>query len=961
MQYGQPQAQLTMEAMAQGPMTALVQMPQAPFIPQVNFPQPMSQDIVFLTTQVVNIITAKAQQSGARMFFFNQMSMNGWQNPDFAEMMEVIANNASMWLMGGNQFNGIADWASEALDKLITERMAENLRYWPSLSQTVDGNSLNIMSSISGKFQERRAEVVRFMQHNQIPPVWIGQYNPAQAVMNYPSVMQQQPQMGVRPGYGAVAMNPGMNPAYAGGRPVGMMSTGMSASGYMRPGQQVQQHQQQYRTPPMGTSSGLFVNANAGQQPSSMGHTANADANDAGEDRFARQMARQRAAREAQYQPHQQTSSFTAAATTQPVERYVPSAQDKALMAVGGWKNAMRTEEELVRGANPFPSDRELAQQRSTTVGDLGRGGGAELSSAGLKLSPQAAARVGAPVSTQTVQHSGEDLTPFEWRSIQLLPRGFSRHYVIGDVVAAKQGHVFYDGGTGAMSDHCIIGVDEEGMLTGYLPQLITAHHLTREPSLPEYREDPSGQRTRDHYEEFIHRIQESVRDAEDAAFVIVHERHRLTELEARIRQQHGDHAAAVPVELRPAQAVVTPSSLSAEQRAVFKTVLTPSNAATYHLFTQLGIPEVKAANEVVWESSEYQPYHPAYPRRTHKLQYLVFPDGTVYANVIPKTDSEKDSTMDEQAHRIGALPTQPTQVVAEPAPQPGVAATPEPDGAKIKIDFRDKESMNLSDDEAIAEATLRAFFKGRIIGATSGVRAVQTIGHPLVCPDAMTAQFYRDFLARLQTITDVEEMAQTIRDELVRPEHMLLRNYLDDILTDRLNEALTVNTRVGWTVTSFIDDIFDVIAEIRNDASLGDRLANLIKTKLAPSLHGVIDVLNENTCREFVESYLDSLDGDQSYPNRIVFVTKRVAITHLGVSYHDLEFSTGPQSGPFEIGESMTVLHEVAHQLFTSDEIKDDGVSVQYVILRDGIKLVLSKGWLGTDFYLGQVVRLIR
>jgi len=70
-----------------------------PFIPNVMCSPNMQRLLPLVTSLLMNEITSKAMSNPLRIYMFNKYAMNGFNNPDFVELVDMVINNVEVLLI----------------------------------------------------------------------------------------------------------------------------------------------------------------------------------------------------------------------------------------------------------------------------------------------------------------------------------------------------------------------------------------------------------------------------------------------------------------------------------------------------------------------------------------------------------------------------------------------------------------------------------------------------------------------------------------------------------------------------------------------------------------------------------------------------------------------------------------------------------------------------------------------
>jgi hypothetical protein len=141
------------------------------------------------------VVQDKQRQNPLRMFMFNQMAANHYQNPDFARAVGCVLDLLGLMIMQNNSIN-IELAVNEAAVKVAELLCAANLRDFPDLNQTITQQDaaaaqelLVAFDQIGQSIQQAKQQASQFQPAFQQPRMMNG---------GLPASWQQQPQAQVQ-------------------------------------------------------------------------------------------------------------------------------------------------------------------------------------------------------------------------------------------------------------------------------------------------------------------------------------------------------------------------------------------------------------------------------------------------------------------------------------------------------------------------------------------------------------------------------------------------------------------------------------------------------------------------------------------------------------------------------------------------------------------------------------------
>ena len=164
-----------------------------PFLPPVQVPPYLQQSYPQIVFEAVSALQAEMTCNGLRMFLFNQMANNNWQNNDFVGFCEFLVRFIDLTLRTSGGTRGIPDTIRSCAGIYTQFRASDNVTKFPQL---LSGQSMEVV-------QACQQVCMKFMQT-------VGQMeNAVNGSMN-----MQQPMVGQPIGYGTPMMNQGTGRDY---------------------------------------------------------------------------------------------------------------------------------------------------------------------------------------------------------------------------------------------------------------------------------------------------------------------------------------------------------------------------------------------------------------------------------------------------------------------------------------------------------------------------------------------------------------------------------------------------------------------------------------------------------------------------------------------------------------------------------------------------------------------------
>lgn len=224
-QYQQPQPPFPIDSVFQQPIQ--YQPGQPPF--QINLPvaPQLQQFLPLIATAAIDAVQARYGANQLRVFLYNQMSMNGYNNNDFLSLVKSVAQYVEMSMTTSQMYPNIQAAIFDGAEKITEMYCADNLRNYPVLQQLVDPVLQQRSQGIFQVTQTYSQQVNQWRQSQQMQapqgypqpsgyPQIPGGYGGPQTSFNQPQNPFNQPQSNWNTPVNASAgiFNNGQSPSY---------------------------------------------------------------------------------------------------------------------------------------------------------------------------------------------------------------------------------------------------------------------------------------------------------------------------------------------------------------------------------------------------------------------------------------------------------------------------------------------------------------------------------------------------------------------------------------------------------------------------------------------------------------------------------------------------------------------------------------------------------------------------
>lgn len=379
--------------------------------------------------------------------------------------------------------------------------------------------------------------------------------------------------------------------------------------------------------------------------------------------------------------------------------------------------------------------------------------------------------------------------------------------------------------------------------------------------------------------------------------------------------------------------------------------VATPVPAKT--IFTvRFGTAEVEIVAErkdgyASWKSSDLQPFHPAWCKRTQCMRYFETRDGTVIAAPQNLKDEEKEIAMNYDAHAID--PT-------KGKPLPSVPVKPVREEAKVlyqnakdvKINILIEKTSELVEDVsgALRSARVHGQMKNPVPDAYPRVSQVNTAIIYDTAEDAKEDEIVIRAISNSKTFTEAASYVPKVKNDMAR-------QLINRTMVKAINRAVECEMGIGIRISDFVEDGPEIIRV------LGDKKGALVGEKLSANQIAILQA-NVRVCpAAAIQDYTDATlapAGEEKLGEeataRVLFLQQNVCA--VWVNFTDSELAIGlPPKGAAPIpADSMGALYTIAKTVY-AEGTGDVPCAEQFLITKDAVCYNLHRGILNREFYL--------
>jgi len=121
--------------------------------------------LVPIAVSCIDALQTRAGQNALRMFLYNQMAVNQYNNQNFLSLVKTVCDLAEYYCVTGFQ---IEQAITSAVDLVIQFYAFNNMINYPGLQQYVDQSQMNSLGALQQKQQQVTAAVMQYQQQKQM-------------------------------------------------------------------------------------------------------------------------------------------------------------------------------------------------------------------------------------------------------------------------------------------------------------------------------------------------------------------------------------------------------------------------------------------------------------------------------------------------------------------------------------------------------------------------------------------------------------------------------------------------------------------------------------------------------------------------------------------------------------------------------------------------------------------------
>lgn len=137
--------------------------PEGVLVPPVNIHPSLKQYENYIAAHVVNTVSSRAGQNPARLFMFNMMSSNGWNNNFYAELYAFVAKFIAIGL-AERRYNNIQEAIQMGAEEGCTVYISRLVSEYTDLKNYLDFSMMNVVMTNSSVY----ANTVNYNFNNQM-------------------------------------------------------------------------------------------------------------------------------------------------------------------------------------------------------------------------------------------------------------------------------------------------------------------------------------------------------------------------------------------------------------------------------------------------------------------------------------------------------------------------------------------------------------------------------------------------------------------------------------------------------------------------------------------------------------------------------------------------------------------------------------------------------------------------
>jgi hypothetical protein len=347
------------------------------------------------------------------------------------------------------------------------------------------------------------------------------------------------------------------------------------------------------------------------------------------------------------------------------------------------------------------------------------------------------------------------------------------------------------------------------------------------------------------------------------------------------------------------------------------------------------------------WKSSDLQPFHPAWCKRTQCMRYFETRDGIVIAAPQNLKEEEKEIAMNYDAHAIDPtkgkpLPSVPVKPVREEA------KVLYQDAKTVKINIVVEKTSELVEDVAGAMRSARQ--NGQMSKPTPDAYTRVSQVNTAVIYD--TAEDAKEDEIMIRAISNSKTFAEAAT-YLPQVKNDMARQIINRTLVKAINRATECEMGLGIRIGDFQEDGAEIVGFI------GNKKGALVGEKLAAQQTAILQA-NVRVCpASAIQDYADATlapAGEEKLGEettaRILFLQQNVIAVWVNFTDNELAIGLPPKGAAPIPADSMGALYNIAKTVY-AEGIGGVPCAEQFLITKDAVCYSLHRGILNREFYL--------
>lgn len=219
-----------------------------------------------------------------------------------------------------------------------------------------------------------------------------------------------------------------------------------------------------------------------------------------------------------------------------------------------------------------------------------------------------------------------------------------------------------------------------------------------------------------------------------------------------------------------------------------------------------------------------------------------------------------------------------------------------------------------------------------------------------MLCTPMLADRPVKEELERLLNSKTLSEAGEVL-NELSGKIPARIWHYINDRLTQAVNEALEVNLNSPSRMESFADDAGEVIDFVKEND--GEHIALALAGHARDIIRGSAYVLQGEQLINYLEKLEFPAENQDQLMERIVVFGEFNVTTEVPWFSHEMNVELS--GGAAAVLESrLPTLHKaIARIIGRNSRLKGNKPRNNYIVTKDNVRLKVYEGWIGKDFYL--------